>query len=131
MGIVKVTIYHGYEEDGRMVFGLGDESAMPSIVVEAYSYETDRDGTDPEVIFRRNNAVDGSEYNVLNQARSLSVGDVVKVASAFYKPTFHLVESVGFSAMLSQDFDKIPQVTKENVRERQNALNQQARKEEK
>lgn len=59
-----------------MMFSL-DEDVYPKLVVEAYSYETDR--TQLAEIWRDNNAVDGTEVNVKHQMRSLSVGDIVKV----------------------------------------------------
>lgn len=48
-----------------------------------YSYETDR--TELEQIYRDNNAVDGTEQNVIHERRSLSVGDVVVVGDEAHK----------------------------------------------
>lgn len=121
-----VTIYHGYESDGRMVFGFDGEKATPDIAVLAYSYKTDRAGTDLDVIYRRNNAVDGTEYNVFHKARSLSIGDIVGIAhpEAGAVVDFHLVSSVGFT-LIASDSDlpsAIKLVTKEQVRAIREAL---------
>lgn len=120
-----VSIYHGYESDGRMVFGYG-KTAMPEIAVFAYSYQTDLDGTDLDVVYRRNNAVDGTEYNVLAQVRSLSVGDIVGIAryDAGAVVDFHLVETMGFTLIASDgEFPSaIELVSKDEVRARKDAL---------
>jgi len=110
----KVTIYHGYESDGRMVSPLENNSALPTIAVKAYSYETDQAGIDLDVIYRMNNAVDGREYNVLNEARSLSIGDVIEIGVG----EFHLVGSVGFSQISQDLFDSILLISKEARKDR-------------
>lgn len=118
---MRVTVHHGYETDGRMVFGFG-ETATPDVLVEMYSYEADYANVDEALgrVFRENNAVDGSEYNVQNKARSLSVGDVFVLndAAAF------LVESFGFTALDPTEFQSIPHTTMEDIHERINALNE-------
>lgn len=110
-----------------MVFGFGDKGGIPDIAVFAYSYQTDHENTDLDIVYRRNNAVDGSEYNVLNKTRSLSVGDIVGIAhpEAGAVVDFHLVSSTGFIHIASDSElpSSIEQVSKENLRERQDALN--------
>ena len=127
---MRVTIYHGYESDGRMVFGLnGTEETIPDVIVNSYSYE-DEAASDIagglEQIFLDNNAgaPGGKDYPVKYQARSLSVGDIVEIAG-LYASSFSLVASVGFVRLPKAAFEAIPQVTIENVRERQDALNEQ------
>jgi len=117
---MRVTIYHGYEEDGRMVFSF-DDPATPSLLVEMYSYFTE--DYEAETIYRRNNAVDGTEENVKAQARSLSVGDIVKLTPAFGPSTYLPVETMGFETMTQAEFDTIPQTTMVDIRARQDALN--------
>jgi len=127
--VSKVTIYHGYEADGRMVSVARDiNSALPFIAVKAYSYETDMAGIDLDVIYRQNNAVDGSEYNVLNEARSLSIGDIIEIGDG----EFHLVGTLGFTQISQQIFDAILLISKEARKDRfeifQATANQQGEK---
>ncbi len=119
-----VSIYHGYESDGRMVFGYG-KTAMPEIAVFAYSYQTDKN-VDLDIIYRRNNAVDGTEYNVLNEARSLSVGDIIGIAHPQNGSvvSFYLVEVMGFTLIASDGElpSDIELVSKDEVRARQRSI---------
>lgn len=112
----EITIYHGYEFDGRMVAGLPGMT-LPDILVEAYTYQTFDDELD--AIWRQNNAVDGTEVNVQNEARSLSVGDVVGINGVLW-----LVESLGWT-----ELEGLPGelVTAENVTERREELNRKFR----
>lgn len=112
---MKITIYHGYESDGRMVFGLSDGAGeLPELLVEKYTYETDR--TESEEIYRDNNAVTGDEINVQHKARSLSVGDVVKWEDG----TLAMVASFGFFDLLELP-GKI--VTEQFVKDARDELN--------
>ena len=94
----RISIYHGFElrserwdeEDSPLVeclvFSLADDlDAATDGYRLAYTYETEYefpfDSLDD--IYRRNNAVDGSEENVKAEARSLSVGDVIVITTSF------------------------------------------------
>lgn len=112
-----ITIYHGYDEDGRMVFPYFDDQ-VPHILVRAYAYETNR--TQLDEIWRDNNAVDGTEMNVLNKARSLSIGDVIAASVGDALPQYTLVTTDGFKEM----GDVLPArlVTQDEVRDRQRRI---------
>jgi hypothetical protein len=123
-----VTIYHGYEADGRMVFPL-DTSALPELLVEKYSYHTD-DRTSLDDIYRDNNAVDGSEWNVQFEARSLSIGDIIgfrtsiKDGSVWRTPEIYtVVDSFGFTPVSADRFDSITKTTEEDIKDRRFELN--------
>jgi hypothetical protein len=93
---MRVTIYHGYDGSGRMVFPY-DNGARPDIAVEAYTYEmSDLLNNDPneilEVVWRYNNVVDGTEAPVIFGTRSLSIGDIVGLDETLY-----LVEGTGWT----------------------------------
>ncbi len=120
MGVVRVTIYHGYEKDGRMVFGLG-ESATPDLLVDQYSYNTDNPGAELERVFLDNNAgaPGGKDLSVTYRTRSLSVGDIVYVHGGGY----HLVENTGFSELTRTAFLAILQTTMEDIHDRRDTLN--------
>lgn len=139
MGYVRVTIYHGYEEDGRMVFDL-DQKPLPAIIVRAYSYL----GPEPpitgsaalgselvtreipealEKVFLDNNAgaPGGADLSIKFETRSLSVGDIVQFSDVDGS-SFHLVQHLGFADLTLDEFMDIPLVTIGNVRERIQAL---------
>lgn len=65
----------------------------------AYAYSPDQPSDlELEHIFRQNNAVDGTERNVQNEARSLSVGDVVVIDEIDHAHAF-MVAISGFEVM--------------------------------
>ena len=83
-----VTIYHQVDEGMFREF-----DAQTSRLERTYTYvdeawDDEADPVDPTVflerVFRRNNAVDGSEINVQKDKRSLSVGDVVGLPDNTY-----------------------------------------------
>ena len=119
-----VTIYHGYENDGRMA-----QHPLPDILVAKYAYETDRSSLDE--IYRDNNAVDGTEQNVRNKARSLSVGDIIgfrkDIREGHSPEIFTVVDSYGFTPVSEEVFATIPQVTEEDVKARRDELNRKYR----
>jgi hypothetical protein len=127
-----VTIYHGYEADGRMVSGL-DDTALPEILVEKYTYETER--TTLDEIYRDNQAVDGTEQNIKHEARSLSIGDIIGFRSGvkdglsigvpvWRTPETHTaVVTYGFVGLTADEFDGIPKVTQADIKDRRDALN--------
>lgn len=97
-----ITIFHAVSMlDGYRPFGSSNHAGWKT----AYSYSVPED-QDLEVIWRENNVVDGNERPLDYEARSLSVGDVVRVArndSLDARITFHLVESVGWRELTSEE----------------------------
>ena len=100
-----VTVYH---QTGRGRFSEFDSDS--SVLEEAYRYEDEYldDVNQFEVqnrLWRSNNAVDGSEFNVRAEARSLSVGDVVglKRHRTDREDEFLAVASIGFEPVFEAD----------------------------
>lgn len=94
-----ITIFHRMSDRG---IGWDEFSAGDTLEV-AYAYVDDKDEWDEEAddvdplpflstVYRRNNAVDGSEINVQKGKRSLSVGDVVGLPNN----TFWTVNRLGW-----------------------------------
>jgi hypothetical protein len=71
-----------------------DELVAPGIQLMAYREGQATDEEILELIFRDQNAVDGSERNVMMRNRSLSVGDVVDLDGRAYA-----VDQVGFKRL--------------------------------
>jgi hypothetical protein len=80
-------------------------------MVEVYTYtvsdDTMREDMPHDGIFRMNNAVTGQELNVTANARSLSVGDVVRVRyrhpDSWMTPTYWAVNGHGWATVEPRD----------------------------
>jgi len=107
--IMSATITILHQTDRSSMFAPFDVDTAH--LVEAYSYSPDRyvdTGSNDELenIYRENNAVQGWEENVKAQARSLSVGDVVKITGDDLLErygTYYAVDTFGFKLLLEAD----------------------------
>ena len=101
--MTTVGIIHGieYRPDGSegMAWPLaGGEWAPTDAYRFVYTYEADPADTDLNIVFRQNNAVDGTEINVKAGFRSLSVGDIIAIDGAW-----NAVRPVGFYRLTADE----------------------------
>ena len=114
---IKIQILHGYEtyDNGifaweRMVDSLSDNVLEDTDgYYDMYSYEWPNTRTwnglvtDLDLVYRENQAVDGWEINIQNEARSLVVGDLIAVTVNGAAKGIYVVETFGFHKLTADE----------------------------
>jgi hypothetical protein len=107
-GQLEVTVCHRVDQRAFSEFHRAPEPAMVEVYTYTVSDDTMREDMPHDGIFRMNNAVTGQELNVTANARSLSVGDVVRVRyrhrwDSWMTPTYWAVNGHGWATVEPRD----------------------------
>ena len=106
-GQLEVTVCHRVDQRMFSEFHGAPEPAMVGVYTYTVSDDLMREDMPHDGIFRMNNAVTGQELNVTANARSLSVGDVVKTRhrhpDSWMTPTYWAVNGHGWATVEPRD----------------------------
>ncbi len=107
MGKLEVTICHRVDDRMFSEFHRTPEPATMEVYTYTVNDDLMREDMPHDGIFRMNNAVTGQELNMTANARSLSVGDVVRVRYrepvSLWPPTYWAVNGHGWATVAPRD----------------------------